>query len=158
MAPQLRQLVAGAVLLDGILAGASLDKTFIQLPAFQGVGPRGWAAFSRKADLGTRGLFWYPGLAIGGTVVSFIAALKGRSERLSPAASAWLAAAALLSAAGLLATSGAAPNMVRLRRAGDDAEVLQRSMEGFQFWQRIRGPLQGLAFLANVLAFLKMRR
>jgi hypothetical protein len=151
-------LVATAILLDGILAGASLDRTFIQLPAFRRVGSREWAAFSRKADLGDHALFWYPGLAIGGTALSVIAALKGRRERLSPASSAWLAAAALLSAAGLLTTIGAAPNMLRLRHAGNEAEMLQQSMEGFQFWQRMRGPVQGLAFVANVLSLLTMRR
>jgi hypothetical protein len=73
------RLVTAAILIDGILAGASLDRTFIQLPA--------------------------------------------------------------------------APNLLRLRHAGDDdATSLQKSMEGFQFWQRIRGPLQGLAFVANVLS------
>jgi hypothetical protein len=154
----LSALIATAILLDGILAGASLDRTFIQLPAFRRVGPLAWAAFSRNADLGKRALFWYPGLAIGGTALSVIAALKGRRETLPSSSSAWLTVAALLSAAGLLTTIGAAPNMLRLPQVGDDTEVLQRSMEGFQFWQRIRGPLQGLAFVANVLSLLAMRR
>ena len=152
------RLVTGAILIDGVLAGASLDRTLIQLPAFRQVGPLPWAAFSRKADLGDRAFLWYPSLAILGTGLSLAAALKGRSETSSRSASAWLAAAAAFSAAGLLATTGAAPNMLRVRHAGEEAEVLQRSMEGFHFWQRIRGPLQGLAFAANVLSLLTMRR
>ena len=152
------RLVTGAILIDGVLAGASLDRTLIQLPAFRQVGPLPWAAFSRKADLGDRAFLWYPGLAMIGTGLSLAAALKGRSETSSRSASAWLAAAAAFSAAGLLATAGAAPNMLRVRQAGDDAAVLQRSMEGFQFWQRIRGTLQGLAFVANVLSLLAIRR
>ena len=70
MASPLIHLVTGAILIDGILAGASLDRTLIQLPAFRQVGPLPWAAFSRKADLGDRAFLWYPGLAIIGFVLA----------------------------------------------------------------------------------------
>ena len=145
----LRRLVTGAVLIDGFLAGASLDRTLIQLPAFRRAGVRPWAAFSREADLGNRALLWYPTLAIGGAALSLAAAVKGRAERVSFG---WLYAAAILATAGLLATFGAAPNMLRVRKAGDDAAVLQRSFDGFSFWQDIRGALQASAFAANVLS------
>src|SRR5438045_6824589 len=93
---RLSQLVMGAATLDGFLAGASLDRALIQLPAFRRVGVRPWAAFSRKADLGDRAFLWYPTLAISGTALSVAAALAGRSEKASSAASAWLCAAAIL--------------------------------------------------------------
>src|SRR5437870_12718994 len=115
MASPLIHLVTGAILIDGILAGASFDRTLIQLPAFRQVGPLSWAAFSRKADLGDRAFLWYPGLAMIGTGLSLAAALKGRSETSSRSASAWLAAAAAFPAAGLLAPAGAAPTMLRVR-------------------------------------------
>jgi len=53
MSARLSQLVTAAVLVDGFLAGASVDRTFVQLPAFRKTGVRQWAAFSRNADLET---------------------------------------------------------------------------------------------------------
>jgi len=153
---KLIRLVSGAVLVDGLLGGASLDRTFIQLPAFRNTGVRPWAAFSRNADLGPRAFLWYPTLAISGMTLSVSAAVKSRSENVSRISAAGLIAAAVLAAAGLLATIGAAPNMLRVRRAGDDQAVLRRSFEGFDFWQGIRGPLQGLAFAANVLSLVTL--
>src|SRR2546423_5395507 len=120
---RITRLVTGAILIDGILAGASLDRTLIQLPAFRQVGPLPWAAFSRKADLGDRAFLWYPSLAMIGTGLSLAAALKGRSKTSPRSDSAWLAAAAAFSAAGLLATAGAAPHLVRGSQAGDERGV-----------------------------------
>jgi hypothetical protein len=147
-------LAIGAVVLDGFLAGASFDRTLIQLPAFRRAGVQHWAAFSRKADLGNRALFWYPTLAIAGTALSIAAAMEVRSKKVSRARAACLFTAAALAAAGLLTTIGAAPNMLRVRKIGDDEPALQRSFEGFAYWQTIRGTLQSLAFVANVLALI----
>ena len=158
MRTRLTQLVTAAVLVDGFMAGASADRTVIQLPAFGQAGMQHWAAFSRKADLGERGYLWYPLLAIGGTSLSVAAALKGRSERLSSDSVRWLNAAAILAAAGLLTTIGAAPNMMRVRNAGDDYQVLKKSFRAFEFWQNIRGTLQALAFVANVLSMRSLQR
>lgn len=158
MSARLSQLVTAAVLVDGFLAGASVDRTFVQLPAFRKTGVRQWAAFSRNADLGHRAFLWYPSLAISGTALSIAAALKGRREQVPPVSAGWLNAAAILAAAGLLTTIGAAPNMLRLRNAGDEYPVLKRSFEGFEYWQNIRGTLQALAFVANVLSMRSLRR
>lgn len=156
MSARLSQLVTAAVLVDGFLAGASVDRTFVQLPAFRKTGVRQWAAFSRNADLGHRAFLWYPSLAISGTALSIAAALKGRREQVPPVSAGWLNAAAILAAAGLLTTIGAAPK--RLRNASDDYPVLKRSFEGFEYWQNIRGTLQALAFVANVLSMRSLRR
>lgn len=58
--------------------------------------------------------------------------------------------AALMAAAGLLTTLKAAPNMLRVRRLGDDEAALKRAMDGFQFWGNLRGLFQVLAFVGNV--------
>ena len=157
MSARLTQLVTAAVLVDGFLAGASADKTLIQLPALGKAGMQHFAAFSRNADLGDRGYLWYPVLAIGGTALSVAAAVKGRSDLLPSDSARWLNAAAILAAAGLLTTIGAAPNMMRVRTAGDDYAVLKKSFRGFEFWQNIRGPLQALAFVANVLSLRSLQ-
>jgi hypothetical protein len=48
-----------AVLANGLLAGLSVDRSVVAMPAWRWVGVRGWAAFSRRADLGN-GLVLYP--------------------------------------------------------------------------------------------------
>lgn len=63
------QLVLVATILDGLIAGASLNRTIVELPAFRRIGAPAWATFSRNADLRT-GRFWYPTLAIAGTILT----------------------------------------------------------------------------------------
>lgn len=145
------RLAFGATLLDGVLAGASLDRTLIQLPAFQRLGPRPWADFSRKADL-DRGRWWYPTLAIAGTALSLAAVARTRRDTASRKARGPLSTAAMLAAAGLLTTMKAAPNMLRIRDVGVDESILQQSLAGFERWHGMRAILQGLAFAANVVA------
>jgi hypothetical protein len=67
-----------------------------------------------------------------------------------------LIAAAVLATGGLLATIGGAPSQLRVRDVGDDRAEPQTSFEEVDFWQDIRGPLQGLAFAANVLSLLSL--
>lgn len=148
MPSQLIRLVSRAVLVDGLLGGASLDRTFTQLPAFRRVGVRPRA--------GPRSFFWYPTLAISGTTLSVSAAVKCRSENVSRFSSAGLIAAAVLAAGGLLATIGGAPSQLRIRGEGDDGEEPSESFDEVDFWEDIRGPLQGLAFAANVMALLSL--
>jgi hypothetical protein len=42
-----------ALVADGILAGLSLDKVIVQLPARRRIGAAAHAAYARAADLGT---------------------------------------------------------------------------------------------------------
>jgi hypothetical protein len=156
MPSQLIRLVSGAVLIDGLLGGASLDRTCIQLPALRHAGVHPPAVICRKEDVEHRADFWYPTIAISGTTLSVAAAMKGRSDGVSRLSSAGLIAAAVLAAGGLLATIGAAPNRLRVRRAGGEPDEPRRSSERFDFWQGIRGPLQGLAFAANVLSLVSL--
>ncbi|TLZ90289.1 MAG: hypothetical protein E6K04_07525, partial [Methanobacteriota archaeon] len=52
-------LLAVALILNGLLAGASLDKAITQLPARRKIGLRAMAEYHRATDLGP-GLFLYP--------------------------------------------------------------------------------------------------
>ena len=56
-------LILAATILTGLLAGASLDKAIVQLPARHRMGVIGFAAFSKANDLGN-GLIFYPVLGI----------------------------------------------------------------------------------------------
>ncbi len=155
MAAQFTQgLLSAATALSGRLAGANLDRTLVQMPAWEKVGPRGWAEYSRHGDLGN-GLILYPVLGIGGALLTLGAAL---AVYLDPAAAGgWpVYLAALMVIGGMLATTQAAPRMRSLRRLGDDVPALEQAFQGFRFWGNIRGTFQVLAFAANLWALVKV--
>ncbi len=56
--------IPGAIVLTGLLAGISLDKALVQLPARRRMGVVAFAGFSRANDLGN-GLVLYPLLGVG---------------------------------------------------------------------------------------------
>lgn len=137
-----------ATILDGLLAGAGLDRLLVQLPAFRRVGMRSWAEFSRSADL-KNGFFFYPPLAALGTLASVVAAVASQG---GPRPTYFAAhAAAFCAIGGLLLTFGAAPHMLRLRRIEDaDSYAIRRAFTGFRLWSAGRGALHVAAFVANV--------
>src|SRR6185369_2463732 len=119
-------LTVAAIVTDGLLAGASLNRSVVELPAFRHMGAAAWADYSRNADL-RNGKFWYPALAIGGTLLTIAAATRRRS----------LWPSALLATAGLLSTALAGPNVLRVQRT-NDRDVIERSFAGFSRWQAVR--------------------
>src|SRR5881227_2595655 len=129
----MRTLLAAATILNGLLAGANADRLLVGIPALRKLGPVTWGEYSRNADLAPTGIVFYPTLAIGGTILTIAAACSGR---LKPAPT---QIAAVLALAGLLLTFKAGPNMLAVRKLGDDAEALQRRMGGFEYWSRWRG-------------------
>jgi len=137
----MRTLLGAAAILNGLLAGATADRFFVGIPALRKLGARTWAEYSRHADLSVRGAVFYPTLAIGGTILTVAAAVRDRHA----------IPAAALAAAGLLVTLKAAPNMLAVRHLHDDA-ALQRRLDEFVHWSKLRGALQAGAFLAAVIA------
>ena len=124
------------------------------MPAWRKVGVRGWAAYSRHADL-ENGLFLYPTLAIGGAVFTVAAAISFQFDVAVPTSMALpLYASVVLVLAGLLVTVKAAPIMMGVGRIGEDTSALQTAFDGFMRWGDLRGVFQVLAFFANVLALL----
>ena len=59
-----RSLLVAATILNGILAGGSLIKSVVELPARRTIGLAALAAYHRAADLRTGGLI-YPALGLG---------------------------------------------------------------------------------------------
>jgi hypothetical protein len=80
-------LILAATVVTGLLAGASLDKSIVQLPARRRMGVVEFAAFSRAADLGN-GLILYPILGIGAALFTILAALAAFLQK-TPLAHAW---------------------------------------------------------------------
>jgi hypothetical protein len=144
-------LILGAALLHGILAGLTIDRILVGLPAWREVGVVAWANYSRSADLGN-GLVLYPGLAIGGALLSLGAAVSliwQPTRTHSVTIPIFLTAG--LALAGLMLTFKAAPFMLSLRNIGDENVVhLQQAFNGFWFWSAIRGAMQVMAFVGNL--------
>jgi hypothetical protein len=146
-------LILAATIVTGLLAGASLDKSIVQLPARQRMGVVGFAAFSRANDLGN-GLIVYPALGIGAALLTIFAALAVFLRGI-PLAQAWpLYLSAILALLHSAATARAAPNMLRLRQPTNDEALLTEALDRFARWHNLRAALQLLNFLMLVWAVI----
>lgn len=110
-----------ATLASGLLAGISVDKSLVQLPARHTMGLVAFAAFSRAADLG-RGLIWYPLFGIGAPVVMLVGCFLQVSQRVALEQAILLMLAVLVNVAHVFTTSRAAPMLVRLRQGIPDKD------------------------------------
>jgi len=55
-------------------------------------------------------------------------------------------------------TLKAGPNMIRVRKFGDDEAALRRAYDGFRFWSSIRGAFHIAAFFCSIVTILSVRR
>ena len=157
-----RGLILGCVFIAAVFNGmlaSGINRTLVDMPAWQRVGAPAWAEFSRWADLGPFGLVMYPLEGIGGAVLSIVAALIFSRSRRSRTDSGALPiyAAALLAIGGMLATTQAAPTLLRTRHTSDPA-ALQQALNRFAFWGGVRAVFQSLAFGANLWSLVAVSR
>jgi hypothetical protein len=146
-------LILAATVLTGLLAGISIDKAVVQLPARHRMGVIGFAAFSRANDLGT-GLIVYPVLGISAALLTIIASLAVFLQG-APLADAWpLYISALLAVLHSITTARAAPNMLSLRQPTNDEAILTEALDRFARWHNLRSVLQLLNFLMLVWALV----
>jgi len=138
-------LTLAATLVTGLLAGISLDKAVVQLPARRRMGILGFASFSRANDLGN-GLLIYPATGILAAVLTIIAAISALL-RATSLAHAWpIYVAALLAILHSITTSRAAPYMLSLRQPTDNETILAETLDRFAAWHNIRAVLQVINF------------
>jgi len=149
-------LIIGAVILNGTLAGASIDTAVVKLPARKRIGSRAYAVFARGNDLGN-GLWAYPLWAGLATLVVFAATIVELVRVRSPQVSIPLLIASGLSILHFMATSQAAPTMLGIRHAPDDKEALAARLDRFARWHALRTVLQLLTFLVLLPALLSAR-
>jgi hypothetical protein len=69
-------LVIAAAIFNAFLVGGFVDRAVVAMPAWAEIGAQPWAQFSRHADLGN-GIVLYPLEAIGGVVLTGLAAVSG---------------------------------------------------------------------------------
>jgi len=144
-------VVAIAALIDGLLAGASLDQSIEQLPARHRIGVRAYSAYSRASHL-ANGRFWLVPLGLGGAAITVVAAIWAAALDLPRDRALPIFIAGALAAGHALVNLRAVPiNLSQWRVGGDDA-ALASVLRRFARWQGVRATLQGLTFAATVWA------
>src|SRR2546429_4981929 len=110
-------VLIAATIANGLLAGASLDKALVQLPARRKIGLHAMAEYNRATDLGP-GLILYPALGLGGPLLTIAAAMPVYfGLDLSNAGVSWILLGALLPVGHMITTPRPAPNLFQLRRS-----------------------------------------
>ncbi len=148
-------LILAATVVTGLLAGVSLDKALVQLPARHRMGDVEFSAFSRANDLGN-GLVLYPLLGISAALLTIGAALAAFLQEASLAHAWLLYVSALLALLHSGATARAAPNMLSLRQATNNKAVLTQILNRFAKWHNVRAILQLLNFL-TLIAYIAVQ-
>ena len=147
-------LLLGCLFMAAFLGGSNftaLNRTLIEMPAWQHLGASTWAAFSQRADLGP-GLILYPFEAIGNTVFILLAAVIFFLNRRKMARSLALPiyAAVLCMLGIMLATTQAAPTMLSTTSHLSDPVTLQQAFNRFDFWDGVRAVFMVCYGVANL--------
>jgi hypothetical protein len=140
-----------ALVADGILAGLSLDKVIVQLPARRRIGVIAYAAYARAADLGN-GIAYYAAVGTGSALLT-VAAFGVAASRAAPGTvTGLLAGGAVLSLVHSAMTARAAPAMFQIGRAGDDQEASALLLARFARWSAARAATQTATLIVVAIA------
>lgn len=145
-------VLTAAALANGLIAGASLDRSIVQLPARRKIGVAAYSAYSVAHELEGVGLVWYPVLGIGSALLTIAAAVVAAATgtALLSGSPIYLAAAAAIMHTA--ATARAAPINFRQRSAQGDEAELARIIDSFAKWHTARAVLQLASFAGTVVA------
>jgi hypothetical protein len=151
-------LLGGAVIVNGLLAGASLDQSIEQLPARHRIGVRAYLAYSRASHM-ANGRFWLIPLGIIGPVMSLVAAVWDSGRNLPTEQSLPVFLAAGIGVASILSTLRAGsinwaltPWQPNPQKVADDESALIHILQRFERWQEVRATVQFLHFAFAVWA------
>jgi hypothetical protein len=148
-------VVAGVTLAalaaDGLLAGLSLDKVIVQLPARRRIGAVAYAAYARSADLGN-GVAYYAVVGVSAAALTIAAFAAAAARGASGAVTGLLAGAAALSVLHSIATGRAAPAMFKIGRAEDTQAALEPLLARFARWSAARAALQAATLITVAIA------
>lgn len=142
-------LLLTAVLVNGLLVGASMDQSIKQLPARHRIGVVAYSEYSKAADL-RNGVVFYGALGIGGALIAIAAAVVGIINQSGGQVTTALWVVIVLTLAHSAVTSRAAPTNFKQRNAGEDEERLTAVFGSFVKLQTIRVSLQFLTLLALI--------
>jgi hypothetical protein len=153
----MRVLLGIATVIDGLLAGASIDQSVEQLPSRHRIGMQAYRAYSQSSHM-ANGRFWLIPLGIGAPLLRAVVAFRARSRarvgyRAVPvylAAGLGIAhAASTVKAAGINWTI--APWQPPERRITDEGRLTE-VFDRYERWQALRASLRFLTFAAGVWA------
>jgi len=144
-------LLFAIAILDGLLAGASLDQSIEQLPARHRIGVRAYSAYSHASHAAI-GRFWLIPLAIGGAALTVASAIWSHWLHLSPSQSLPVVLGAGFAIAHSLSTVKAASVNVTQWRPNTDDAALASILDHYARWQALRAALQFLTFFVAVWA------
>lgn len=140
-----------ALVADGLLAGLSLDKVIVQLPARRRIGAVAYAAYARSADLGN-GVAFYAAVGVGAALLTLAAFAVAAAQGSSGSVTGLLATAAALSVLHSVATGRAAPTMFRIGTAENTQAALEPLLARFARWSAARAALQAATLVTVSIA------
>ena len=146
-------VLALATALNGLLAGLNVDTAVVKLPARLRIGAAAYATFARGNDLGN-GRVVYPLLGLGAALLTILATVLAYVTHQPVALLVPLGIATVLSLVHTFATTRAAPIMLSLEDAPEDAALLSETLDRFARWHGVRAPFQVLAFFALLWALV----
>jgi hypothetical protein len=147
--------MASAIVANGLLAGLSVFRSLVELPAWKRINLSGFYEYARAADLG-RGLVLYPFIGIIAAILVVLATIDGYFDGVNSTAIIFLWISFLLAIAHSITTTRAAPNMLSLRSAPNNPESVQLVFARFKKWQDRRAVLQFVNLLTIVAAMVAL--
>lgn len=150
-----RSLVIGATILGGIIAGFSLNRMLVELPAWQHLGAEAWARYTRAADL-SRGFAVYPTEGLAALILTLGAASSLHFDPRVPRSAAWpLYLAAVTALLAFIVTRFlVAPNVLCLKKGIADVGLLQQALVKTTQWWFAKTILHILTFVCNIWALV----
>jgi hypothetical protein len=147
MESSVKLLFISAIVLTGLLCGASLDQSIKQLPSRHRIGVTAFSSYAKAADL-KNGVPWYSILGIGSALTSIAVALVWKKE-LGITIPIYLAA--LFAICHSVCTMLAAPIYFKQKNIHDE-KSLQALFNKFELISAIRSAFVALNFLCFIWA------
>src|SRR5206468_5343023 len=149
----IKGLAFGAALFGGLQAGATANRAFVLLAAWERLGVIPWVNFTRAENVGVGALF-YPVLGLAALLLTVSAAIAFRLDRTARGLRRFpVYAAALLAIVWATVTRALIlPAMFALRDAGTNAAQLQQIFLTVSRWSSVNDVLHVLTFGLNLWA------
>jgi hypothetical protein len=147
----------GAALFGGLLAGSTATRAFVEMPAWERIGVKEWAAFSRVENASAAFLL-YPAIGAAallltiGTAVALHFDRTARATRRLPIYS----AVAVVVVAAVVTRAGVVPALFQLKNTLDDPGLAPGLFQTLAGWWAINDLLHTLAFSLNLWALVEI--
>jgi hypothetical protein len=148
-------LIIAACLITGLLAGGSVDRYVVQVPAWRHMNILNWAEYTRYAEFGN-GLYLYPFEVLGSFILLFTSSaivLINKQKFSDIALPVFLATG--FATLGLIFTFFSFPVMLSIQSMGNDKMLIQNAFDKYHFWGLLRTFAQLLSFIACAAIFFR---